>query len=66
MVRAGDIVAPSDIAEYYRVSRATVSQWQSRYADHPAPIAIVGGSRLYLMPEIIAWHREWVARSERQ
>ena len=60
-VLAGDLASPADIAHRYQVSRAAVSQWQKRYADFPAPVAIVamGTTRLYLMLEVEAWHREW-------
>jgi hypothetical protein len=40
-----ELVGPVEIADRTGVSRNAIAQWRRRYADFPAPLAVLGGSR---------------------
>jgi hypothetical protein len=59
MVRVGDLVTVTTIAERAGVTRAAVSNWRHRHADFPLPLVIHGeGARslpVFEWPEVADW-----------
>jgi hypothetical protein len=50
-----DLVAASDIADLAGVSRGTVSNWQRRRVDFPAPLVVRGGYGMWSRTQVMAW-----------
>lgn len=48
-------LSPSDIAELADVSRAAVSNWRTRFADFPAPVAGSDARPLFDRAQVIGW-----------
>ena len=49
-------VAACDIAKRLKVTRATVSNWQTRPVDFPKPVFIVAnGTRVWDWPDVAVW-----------
>ncbi len=40
-----DLVGPVEVAQRAGVTRSAVTQWRKRYADFPAPLAVIGSGR---------------------
>jgi hypothetical protein len=55
-----DLVGQLDIAEIYRVQRATVANWITRYDDFPPELVRVSGTPIFSRAAVVAWHaRQW-------
>lgn len=57
LVDTEDLVSNADIARLAGVTRSAVTNWQSRHADFPAPVASFGNEKmkLYLWPQVRDW-----------
>ena len=60
-MRAGDLVGLGDIADHFRVSKATVCNWTRRYTDFPGPVAALSCGDVWAMTDILRWYhgRRW-------
>lgn len=58
-----DLVAASDLADLFGVSKPNVSNWIARYDDFPQPLAVVarGMTQLFSRRAVVDWYnrREW-------
>ena len=52
-----DLVRATTIAYRLGVVRSTVSQWELRYSDFPAPAHTIDGVKFWNWPAVKAWHK---------
>jgi predicted DNA-binding transcriptional regulator AlpA len=52
-----DLIDASGIAEHFGIARSTVSNWQARYDDFPAPIdlPLCRGNKVWDISDVMAW-----------
>jgi hypothetical protein len=53
--RPRDIAGAGDIAAFFHVTGASVSNWRKRYPDFPAPWATVSSGPIWIMADVIRW-----------
>lgn len=53
-----DLVGVSDLAVIFDLNSSTVSQWQVRYEDFPAPLCLVSGRPVFSREQVLTWARE--------
>lgn len=56
-----DLVGVGDLANELGESKATISNWSSRYADFPKPLARISNGPVYSREQVTEWRmtHEW-------
>ena len=64
LIDAAQLAGIREIADRYEVSDSAVCQWRTRFPEtFPQPVRQMKAGPLFLMPEVIEWHRAWRSRN---